>query len=101
MIWNRPQLICLPFVFMISIDSIVQSIYSEGYNFSASQEILRILWSSKVHYRVHKTSSLVPVLNRTNLSTASHFLFLLRFILVLSYHLYLGPAPLFPLHLPI
>jgi hypothetical protein len=101
MIWNRPQLICLPFVFIIFIDSIVQSIYSEGYNFSASQEIPRILWISKVHYHIDKSSSLVPVLNRTYLSTASHFLLLLRFILVLPYHLYLGPALFFPLHLSI
>ena len=44
--------------------------------FAASQEIPRILWNTKVHYRTHKCSSSLPIVSQLNQvpTTPSHFL---------------------------
>jgi hypothetical protein len=67
----------------------------EGPSYAATWELASILWNPKVHYRIHKSSPLAPILSQTNpiltppLSP--------RPIIILSAHLYLylpsGPFP--------
>ena len=56
--------------------SMQQSPSWEANWFGASQEIPRILWNSKVHYRIHKCPPPVPILNQLDPvhTPTSHFL---------------------------
>jgi hypothetical protein len=72
----------------------------ETNRFSASQELPRIFWSPKVHYRIHKCPQPVPVLSQLNPIHAPHLTFWLS-ILILSFHLRLVlPNGLFPSDFP-
>ena len=63
---------------------------------SASQEIPGISWNPKVHYRIHKSPTIVPVLNQVIpvLALPSHFPEV-HFNIIFYLHLGL-PSGLFP-----
>jgi hypothetical protein len=45
---------------------------------AATQELTQILWIQKIHYRVHKSHPLAPILNQMNPVNTTQFLPLLK-----------------------
>jgi hypothetical protein len=59
-----------------------QSPLWEATNYSASREILRVLWNLKVHYRVLKTT---PLLRVSSVHAHPPFCFMIHFDMILPY----------------
>jgi hypothetical protein len=73
--WNR-NMIYLSFKPHIISYSTHHSPSWESNGFTASQEISRILWNPKIHYRIHKCPPPVPILSQLDRvhNPTSHFL---------------------------
>ena len=98
-LWNAEPLIL---TYLLSYST--QQSPSWAKRFSAIQEIPRILWNPKVHYRSHKCTSPVPILRQHRAGSGQSMPphpTSWRSILILSSHLRLGfPSGFFPSGFP-
>jgi hypothetical protein len=73
----------------------------EADSHSADQEIPHVLCNPKVHYRVHKTRPLVPILRQMTPAHTTCPIYFLFILLLVSSRLRLGiPSGLFPSGFP-
>ena len=94
-IWNKVLIPRLKMITFILTYFTEQSPSWETNRFSHTQEIPRMLWNPKVHYRVHKCLPPVPILSQFDPVHAPTLTFLIS-ILIFSSHLRLGfPSGLF------
>jgi hypothetical protein len=61
-----------------------QSASKESNSFSATQEVLPLIWNTKVHHHIHNSASLVPNMGQTNpVQGLSSYLYKIHFNILL------------------